>query len=66
MNKVLEFGFEASPEIVLMQAGWDGLKGDLLASLRYSLKGHLGAVEKIHDLAHEACGGTIDTRWWRI
>ncbi len=59
MDRILEFGFDASPEIVIMQAGCDGLEGDLLARLRYSLEGHLSVVKKTHDLAHKLCSGKL-------
>jgi acetoin utilization protein AcuC len=50
-------GFE--PEFILFQCGADCLDGDPIAQLRYTAAAHAYATAKLHDLAHELCGGRI-------
>ncbi|MCS7123604.1 MAG: acetoin utilization protein AcuC [Candidatus Aenigmarchaeota archaeon] len=57
MKKIVEFGEMAKPEIILMQVGADGIRGDPLTQLKYSLEGHLKAVKIIYQLAKNLCNG---------
>jgi acetoin utilization protein AcuC len=50
-------GFE--PEFILFQCGADCLDGDPIAQLGYTAAAHAYATAKLHDLAHELCGGRI-------
>lgn len=56
IERVVEFGEKAAPQIVLMQTGTDGLIHDPLTQLKYTLDGHQEAVMRIHDLAEKKCG----------
>jgi acetoin utilization protein AcuC len=47
------------PELILVQCGADGLKGDPLTHLEYTSAAHAHASKKLHALAHEVCGGRI-------
>ncbi|MEM5829327.1 MAG: acetoin utilization protein AcuC [Candidatus Aenigmatarchaeota archaeon] len=57
--KILEFGEKAEPEIILLQAGADGIKGDPLTQLQYSLKAHSKFVREINELAEKICEGKL-------
>lgn len=59
VDKAVEFGRKAKPNIVLMQAGVDCVEGDPITSLRFSLKGHLEAVKKFYDLSCDVCSGKM-------
>jgi acetoin utilization protein AcuC len=45
------------PELILMQSGVDGHVGDPLAHLQYTPAAYSMAVDMLHELAHEVCGG---------
>lgn len=59
MDRAYEFGFEIDPDLIIMQAGTDGLAGDPITHLKYTLDGHRKAVEKMRDLADETCGRLV-------
>lgn len=59
INVISDFSRKAKPEIILLQAGGDGLEKDPLTNLNYSLEGHLNICTIIHELAHELCGGKL-------
>lgn len=46
-------------ELILLQCGADGLETDPLTHLKYSLDGHRRAIELIHGVAHDICGGKL-------
>jgi len=48
-----------SPELILLQSGADSHRGDLLSHLALTAKTYYEAASRIHDLAHEFCGGKI-------
>lgn len=49
----------AKPQFILLQCGADGLAGDPLTHLRYSAAAHSLAASRLHELAHQLCGGHI-------
>ncbi|MEM5874588.1 MAG: acetoin utilization protein AcuC [Candidatus Aenigmatarchaeota archaeon] len=59
IEKIINFGKEAKPEIIILQAGADGINGDPLTQLKYSLHAHLKAVKAISSLADEICNGKL-------
>jgi acetoin utilization protein AcuC len=58
-EKAYRFIEESKPEFIFLQCGADGLLGDPLTHLRYSHAAHALASRRLHDLAHEVCGGRI-------
>ena len=50
-------GFE--PGFILFQCGADCLDGDPITQLGYTAAAHAYATKRLHDLAHELCGGRI-------
>lgn len=54
-----EFVSGSRPELIFLQCGADGLEGDPLTHLRYSPACHKYATRRLHQLAHETCGGRI-------
>jgi acetoin utilization protein AcuC len=49
----------AKPELIIVQCGTDGMKGDPLTHLQYSSNAHRHAADKLHYLAHKYCNGKI-------
>jgi acetoin utilization protein AcuC len=49
----------AKPELIILQCGADGIRGDPLAHLQYTSKTHRFAAEKLHLLSHRYCEGKI-------
>ncbi|HLY76633.1 MAG TPA: hypothetical protein VKT21_01955, partial [Thermoplasmata archaeon] len=47
------------PELMVLQCGLDGHVGDRLGSLQYTPSGYARAVDVVHALAHEVCGGRL-------
>ncbi len=58
-DRVEEFVRGFKPDFVLFQCGADCLGGDPVTSLAYTSRAHSYAAKKLHDLAHELCGGRI-------
>ncbi len=58
-ERVLNFIEASEPEIIFLQCGADGLRGDPLTHLNYSSEAHAYASRKLHDLSHRICGGKI-------
>ena len=58
-NKVEEFVDNAKPELIILQCGADGLKGDPITHLQYSANAHKHATSSLHKLAHKHCNGRI-------
>ncbi|GIG30723.1 acetoin utilization protein AcuC [Cellulomonas marina] len=50
---------EFDPQVLVTQHGCDAHRLDPLTSLRMSVEGLLAATTRLHDLAHDLCGG----RW---
>lgn len=48
-------------ELIILQCGTDGIKGDPLTHLQYSSKAHAYAANKLHQISHELCNGKIIT-----
>ncbi|PCN51276.1 acetoin utilization protein AcuC [Candidatus Geothermarchaeota archaeon ex4572_27] len=59
INRAYEFGLKARPDIIIMQAGTDGLAGDPITHLMYTFEGHKAAVKKIKELADRTCGRLV-------
>jgi acetoin utilization protein AcuC len=51
MDKAYEFGLEIEPDIIILQAGTDGIIGDPITHLQYTVDGHRKAVEIVKSLA---------------
>jgi acetoin utilization protein AcuC len=51
IEEAYEFGYESQPDLIILQGGLDGLEGDPLTHLRYSVDGYLRAVRRIFELA---------------
>lgn len=49
----------AKPELIVLQCGADGIKGDPLTHLQYSSNIHRYTADKLHALAHKHCDGKI-------
>ncbi|MEM0118305.1 MAG: hypothetical protein QXV32_07640 [Conexivisphaerales archaeon] len=58
-DEALEFCRKSRADIIFLQAGADGLKGDPLTHLQYSEEVHRYAGRKVHQLAHEMCEGRL-------
>jgi acetoin utilization protein AcuC len=58
-NTVEEFIDKSKPELIILQCGADGLKGDPIAHLQYSANAHKHATNILHKLAHKHCNGRI-------
>lgn len=59
IDEILNLGKKALPQIILLQAGTDGIEGDPITALRYTINGHLEAVKRVHGLASELCDGRL-------
>ena len=49
----------AAPRAIVLQAGCDGHRADLLTDLRLSAQGLLAGAGLVHRLAHELCAGRL-------
>lgn len=58
-NKVEEFIDNSKPELIILQCGADGLKGDPITHLQYSANAHKHATNVLHKLAHKHCSGRM-------
>ncbi|MGC2289648.1 MAG: acetoin utilization protein AcuC [Thermoplasmata archaeon] len=47
------------PEVIVLQCGMDAHVGDRLGSLQYTPAAYERAVDLVHSLAHEVCGGRL-------
>ncbi len=58
--KVEEFiNTVAKPELIILQCGADGIRGDPLTHLQYTSKAHLYASDRLHLLSHMLCNGRL-------
>lgn len=55
LERIREFG----PDIVLLQFGTDGHAGDPFAHLALTDDAYVIAAARVHELAHEICGGAL-------
>ena len=51
IKEAYEFGVKINPDLILVQGGMDGLAGDILTHLNYSVDAYLKALSKIFELA---------------
>ncbi len=58
-DRVEEFVKSFKPEFILFQCGADCLAGDPIAQLMYTPAAHAYATERLHELAHDVCGGRL-------
>jgi acetoin utilization protein AcuC len=49
------------PQLIVLQTGVDGCRGDPLAALEYSVAGYRVAVRLVHDVAHELGASLLET-----
>ncbi len=54
-----EFGLRISPDLILVQGGMDGLAGDPLTHLQYTVNGYLKALNYIFKLAEDLDTGLV-------
>lgn len=59
LERAREFLEGIRPDLVLMQAGADGLEGDPLTHLRYSFRVHERVASYLHRFSHERAGGRL-------
>jgi len=59
IEEAYEWGLEISPDLIIMQGGMDGLSGDPLTHLQYSINGYLKAVSKVLELKSELDIGIV-------
>jgi acetoin utilization protein AcuC len=50
---------ECRPELIVLQHGMDGHRGDPLAQLTYSDAGYVEVERLLHETVHEVCGGRL-------
>ncbi len=61
-EKVEEFiDTVAKPELIILQSGADGIRGDPLTHLQYTSKAHSYASDRLHLLSHKHCKGRLVT-----
>jgi acetoin utilization protein AcuC len=58
-DRVEKFVRDSNPEFILLQCGADCLSGDPITQLSYSAAVHAYATRKLHQIAHDICGGRI-------
>ena len=58
-SRVQAFITKSQPELIILQCGADGLDGDPLTHLRYSVAAHRLAANWLHEFSHEACQGRL-------
>lgn len=58
-EEVKNFAWEAKIEFIILQAGVDGISGDPITHLNYSIEGYGKFVEGMVDVANQICGGKI-------
>ena len=59
MDRTAQFVRSFNPQFIFFQCGADCLDGDPITHLRYTPAAHAYAARKLHDLAHELCGGRL-------
>jgi len=58
-EEAMSFAEKSKPDLIILQCGADGLKGDPITHLAYSPKVHSFTTKKLHHLAHKYCNGRI-------
>ena len=58
-QRVVDFTEKVRPELIVLQAGADGLENDPLAHLKYTPRAHSHAASLLHRLAHRYSNGRI-------
>ncbi|HOP95236.1 MAG TPA: acetoin utilization protein AcuC [Dictyoglomaceae bacterium] len=58
-EEVKNFAWEIKVDLTILQAGVDGIRGDPIADLNYTVEGYEKFIVGIHHLAHEICGGKL-------
>ena len=59
LDRIESFVSGFQPDFILFQCGADCLEGDPITQLSYTAVAHAYATAKLHDIAHELCGGRI-------
>ena len=59
MRETSRIAMKVKPEMIMLQAGADGIVGDPLADLRYSVKAHSRFIKEMRDIADEFCEGRL-------
>jgi len=59
IDKLVEDVINVSPDVIIFQAGQDGLSGDPLTHLQYSDEGYLKAVERVFRVAKDLNIGVL-------
>lgn len=55
INRAYKFGLSIDPDIIILQAGADGISGDPITHLNYSFNGYAKAVKMIRELSDNTC-----------
>ncbi len=55
IDRAYKFGLSIDPDIIILQAGADGISGDPITHLNYSLEGYKTAIKKVKELANNTC-----------
>lgn len=58
-DEIVEFAENIKPELIILQAGADGILGDPLTHLAYTPKAHSYATKKLHEISHKYSNGRI-------
>jgi acetoin utilization protein AcuC len=59
LKETIELVEKAKPEILLVQAGVDGIKGDPLTQLQYSIEAYSKFINEINKISERVCEGKI-------
>jgi len=54
-----EFAVKAAPDFIILQSGADGIAGDPIGGLSFSVGLHSRVTELLHQAAHKQCGGRL-------
>ncbi|MEN2984446.1 MAG: acetoin utilization protein AcuC [Dictyoglomaceae bacterium] len=59
LKEVEDFSMEFKTELVILQAGVDGIQNDPITHLNYTYDGYEKFISGIHNLAHKICDGRL-------
>jgi len=59
LKEIEDFAMEFKSELIILQAGVDGIKGDPITHLNYSLEAYEKFIRGVHELSHKVCDGRL-------
>jgi len=59
LKEIQDFSMEFKTQLIILQAGSDGIKNDPITHLNYTYEGYEKFIEGIHQLAHDICEGRL-------